>query len=1296
MYLNLDLEASGYEKERGRERFRVRVVRSPAGEQPPGEADRVALPRSLRKRLLELEVQGLPKPALIELGEELGSLLFPPKARGLLERTLGSMAELDRLRIRIASGVVALADLPWEYAYLRPKDTPAGQPGMDGFLALDPRISLVRSELLAEEPKTLDPVDVRPLRLVALLASPKALPPLALDEEQAYLRKAVERIGLLEAAYYPDATVDALEEALERPVHVFHFSGHGVFEGRVTELFETLEGAGSIVLLGEEGAPYPFPAEKLALSLKARGVRLAVLGACHTGRRDETNAWTGVVPALVKKGDVPAVLGMQYTIKDSGAVQFSRKLYEALADGDTIDAAVTAGRRAIFNRSSDDDRDWGVPVLYLRTDRGVLFPPPAAARAASWPDVAALARQQADRFLREARGTAGRPGRFVPELHVRRPGAQSVLDAFAGGGEPALLVTGDSGAGKTSLLVQWALDLLESGHAVFLYACGGSFSGDVEGELARDFGLDDPGGLPEALASMGRLAAAGGKRLAAVFDGINEFRGRGGAGPPELLRAVDALVGRLPQEGVLVAASCNAATWRRLEREGAAELSWSRYFRPDGGRVLDLQAFTPEELEEAYGRYRTFFDLKTPFEGLRPSMRESLRVPLALRMTAEAHRGGELPAGDGLGLKLLRESYERRVSRRRDVLFLDALAGAMLEERRSALSIHELAHRGGVLKEEIESADPGSSYNLLLDEAILVESFDKTHLDDLVQFTHPRFGAFVLALHAWRASRDQAGARIREMAAGADDFALGWDVGRALLALSARPELFAELAGSPDASLRELAVEGLIELHGAEPESATDLLKRLLGEGTEEALRTALKAAYLIGPGARDVFLWAAVEGGPELRRAVADVLYLRWRTDPDFTYGLMGELASMVRLRRPQVTRSVLESAGDLSITIYVNHCDQPDVGRRTSDFWHEVLKRRLRLNVLVPPPVAKLVAAVAARVFSERIVETALVTDVQPPEVFFGMPAAEKDRFRRAAALTDPAADLRPHRDDLAALLRSEVIPCRILAGLVLAAHAYDDPARTEPVARELFEEQQGLGRLWELIGFTVLLPDPTVASAWVGFLEDFTRRLAGEHAEVFFGADGVVGGLDLTFLPLGLAYGKTGGAMACFDELIRAARKAGDAGRWHRCLAALGPVGFYWCEPVLATMKGALARVGAAEAWEALAPPLGMMRLMHPDAVEGFLRRQGAGEAVWRRVAAASDVERVRRYLFSVGIYNSAVHQAVSYPRMRRGLLIPALTGLAAAGGPQEFVTEYTALFLKMLRKAGYRLIEWTRPD
>jgi hypothetical protein len=373
-YRNLDLEAFDYEAADDVERFRVRVTGSPAGEQRYADAEQVTILPDLRKQLRQLERRGMRLPEMIALGEDLASLLFPPRARLFLVLSRERIDWDEGLRIRLRMHTYALADLPWEYAYVAPPDTPPSQKGADGFLVLDRQVSLVRYEVMGQSPGSLDPVGVGPLRLVALLADPSVpgYPHLNLDAERQNIEQALDGLSGIGVEFYPDATVETLEDALTREAHVFHFAGHGEFEGDLG-VSGSLVGTGHLVLLDDRGGPYLFPAEKLAQNLRGRGVRLAVLGTCEGGRRDQVNAWTGVVTALTRAG-IPAVVGMQYTIRDTNAIAFSRRFYRALAAGQPIDAAVTDGRLAIFNRSGDDERDWGVPVLYLRSDAGVLFP----------------------------------------------------------------------------------------------------------------------------------------------------------------------------------------------------------------------------------------------------------------------------------------------------------------------------------------------------------------------------------------------------------------------------------------------------------------------------------------------------------------------------------------------------------------------------------------------------------------------------------------------------------------------------------------------------------------------------------------------------------------------------------------------------------------------------------------------------------------------------------------------------------------------------------------------------------
>jgi CHAT domain len=109
------------------------------------------------------------------------------------------------------------------------------------------------------------------------------------------------------------------------------------------------------------------------VNLGNAGVRLVVLGACNSASRDAGGAWSGVAPALVRE-NIPAVVAMQFKVLDQNAGLFMAHLYSGVLGGFTIDEAIFEGRQALFKRGGLEDRDWGVPVVYLRARDGVLFP----------------------------------------------------------------------------------------------------------------------------------------------------------------------------------------------------------------------------------------------------------------------------------------------------------------------------------------------------------------------------------------------------------------------------------------------------------------------------------------------------------------------------------------------------------------------------------------------------------------------------------------------------------------------------------------------------------------------------------------------------------------------------------------------------------------------------------------------------------------------------------------------------------------------------------------------------------
>ena len=83
------------------------------------------------------------------------------------------------------------------------------------------------------------------------------------------------------------------------------------------------------MLEDDRGRPDLLPAELLAMLLRSRNVRLAVLNACETAYAGQ-DVWASVAQALVLAG-VPAVVAMQSVVIDGQAAAFARSFYRALA-----------------------------------------------------------------------------------------------------------------------------------------------------------------------------------------------------------------------------------------------------------------------------------------------------------------------------------------------------------------------------------------------------------------------------------------------------------------------------------------------------------------------------------------------------------------------------------------------------------------------------------------------------------------------------------------------------------------------------------------------------------------------------------------------------------------------------------------------------------------------------------------------------------------------------------------------------------------------------------------------------
>ncbi len=238
------------------------------------------------------------------------------------------------LCLRIAPEARGLEALPWETLY-------------DGeeFIAAGGKTGLTRLPLDLAPQDNLPSVEL-PLRMFALVSSPLDLGDnerLAMEREQEILLEAVNTPagqGRLRVDFEDEAKLDILESDLEAGYHILHYTGHGI----------PPENGGGLLLEDSEGQSRPVSVSEFLGSLQKaqRMLRLAVLSGCQTARTLHTGGFRDLARGLLGKG-VPAVIAMQFSISDGGGLKFAESLYRKIIEGQPIEKAMSATRRALLH-----------------------------------------------------------------------------------------------------------------------------------------------------------------------------------------------------------------------------------------------------------------------------------------------------------------------------------------------------------------------------------------------------------------------------------------------------------------------------------------------------------------------------------------------------------------------------------------------------------------------------------------------------------------------------------------------------------------------------------------------------------------------------------------------------------------------------------------------------------------------------------------------------------------------------------------------------------------------------------
>ena len=301
-------------------------------------------------------------------GVALGRMLFSDQVLGKAygETVAAVQGQSEGLRIRLQIDPPELQGLHWERIYhpLAGEWHPMGSTAATPFSRYVPPQQWDRPS----------PVTDRPLRMLAVIASPKEIGDYGLDpipaQECQSLHAALDSLPEIKVTYLETGapsrpTLNEIRRLLADGFHFVYFLCHGAQMPAGTVLY----------LEKEDNKVDPAEAERLVETFKVlkNPPSFCFLAACESAARTRVDAFMPLGPALVEDGSLQAVVAMTERVGLRTAQQFAHQFFTRLLTHGIVDLAVNEARALV-----QDEWDWGVPVLFSRLPDNQLIDFPVA------------------------------------------------------------------------------------------------------------------------------------------------------------------------------------------------------------------------------------------------------------------------------------------------------------------------------------------------------------------------------------------------------------------------------------------------------------------------------------------------------------------------------------------------------------------------------------------------------------------------------------------------------------------------------------------------------------------------------------------------------------------------------------------------------------------------------------------------------------------------------------------------------------------------------------------------------
>jgi len=319
--------------------------------------------------------------------------------RSVVQRTLKRRGTVA-LTLVFAPECSEFARYPWELLH-----------NSEHFLLASGIFTLTRALLQPDIPMGGELPVHPPVRLLYIAASPTNCPPLETVRSFEALQRGLETLIEEEQVRLDTLAVPTFGELVRYlnsfggagvfnekdttiPCYAIHFDGHGAF-GRLcpSEVCDELNDASAricnacgsslrgikaqtyLCFCDEEGRNELINTEALSELFLTSDIRLAVFSACETAtfknerahHQQRKAAVDATLATALVTSEVPAVVAMPFSLQDDLSPIFMFHFYEALANGRTLEEALSRARQALLPIKQ---HSWFVPVLYRHVVEG--------------------------------------------------------------------------------------------------------------------------------------------------------------------------------------------------------------------------------------------------------------------------------------------------------------------------------------------------------------------------------------------------------------------------------------------------------------------------------------------------------------------------------------------------------------------------------------------------------------------------------------------------------------------------------------------------------------------------------------------------------------------------------------------------------------------------------------------------------------------------------------------------------------------------------------------------------------